>query len=271
MRIAINLIIILAASLSFVISAAHADEPPPPGPMNPELERIQHETDRFEESRSWGVWDWYWHHDAELVLAPQIRGERNDWFTDVFAFKFVPLWNQVMKDMAAKVIVFVAVLGAIFGSSAYMAISLLKGDDSKKSFKDKEALEARITELSNQITLAGFLSSPQSSKSTEDALPDWLKEARSHPDSALAELRRQIEKEIKRIAAKYDEKAEKKTLFDLIELLKAKDELTILECNTLQEIRKFLNTASHASTVDPKVGEFILLIAPGLLQSLKSK
>ncbi len=44
----------------------------------------------------------------------------------------------------------------------------------------------------------------------------------------------------------------KKTLFDLIELLKAKNELTILECNTLQEIRKFLNTASHASTVDPK-------------------
>lgn len=271
MQIVIAAIITSAASLLFVVTAAKAEEPPPPGPIFPEMERIQKEADRFEESRSWGVWDWYWNHDAELVLPPQIRGEKVDWLTEIFAFKFVPLWNQVMKDMAAKVTVFVAAMGAIFGASACLVISILKGDDSKKLFKDKEALEGRITELSNQIALAGFLSTPHNSKSAEAALPNWLKEARSHPDSALAELRREIEKEIKRIAAKYDEKAEKKRLFELVDLLRKKNELTALECSTLQEIRKFLNTASHANTVDPKVGEFILHIAPGLLLSLKSK
>jgi len=287
MRHGITSVIILIAVFASLPVSALPEEPPPPGaeiqylPLElgfAELERIKRETERFEESRTWGVWDWYWNHNAELVLPPQTGRTEMDWFDKAFSYKFVPLWNEVMKDMAAKVILAVILFFGIGGVSFAAGASLLKNDaarlkleEQKSKIRDKE-VEELLKQVLNQITLVERLQEKTTNANDEsEQIEEWLREARAHPDSALAELRRQIEKEIKRLSSIHIGQIGKKPIYELIKLLETKQVLTAYESRTLQDARPCLNDATHVNLVDPKDREFILNIAPGLLRSLKAK
>ncbi len=130
-------------------------------------------------------------------------------------------------------------------------------------------LRIELKELTKQQAAAeraGLLETP-----AHNPEPVYISMAHSDPNLALAGLRIEIERRLRRIAESYGWGNNRQSISQLIQILGQHSLLTRQELSVIRDLVGTLNMAVHGAEVDPKVVDWVIEVGPGILAALDAR
>lgn len=139
-----------------------------------------------------------------------------------------------------------------------------------KSIELPGGLKVEYPELekaSQDAARVGLLSEPL--QKLEE--PTYVAVAEQDPNLALAGLRIEIERRLRKIAQNRGLRGERFGIGQLLQLLRSKEAISRNEDSVLSDLIRLLNNAVHGAEVDPRAAEWAIDVGPRLLAALDER
>jgi len=126
-----------------------------------------------------------------------------------------------------------------------------------------------LEKVSKEAREVGLISDDTQPQKEQDY--SFLSVASFDPNLALAGLRIEIEKRLRKLASENDIETSRKGIGVIMTDLSKNQLLTSKERSTLDDMVATLNAASHGENFDPRVADWVILEGPRILASLDGK